>query len=48
MWIINKLCWETTIWLFIIILKIGLPSVMSNIIKDLSVSFSSPINFEVE
>ena len=38
----------TTIQLPTIILKTGPRGVMSNAIKDLSVSFSSPIGFEVE
>ena len=39
---------ETTIWLSTTILKIGPHDVMSNVIKDLGVSSSSPIGFEVE
>lgn len=39
---------ETTIWLLTTTLKTGICDVMSNALKDLSVSFSSPINFEIE
>ena len=38
----------TTIWPPKTTLKIGLCDVMSKLIKDLSVSFSSPIGFELE
>ena len=38
----------TISWLRTTTLKTGLHGVMSNVIKDLSVSSSSPIDFEVE
>ena len=41
-------CWGTTIWLHTTTLKTGPCSVMLNAIKDLSVSSSSPIGFEVK
>ena len=41
-------CWGTTIWLHATTLKTGPHDVMSNAIKDLNVSFSSQIGFEVE
>ena len=39
---------RTTSWLPTTTLKTGLRGMMSNAIKDLSVSSSSPIDFEVE
>ena len=39
---------RTTIWLSIIILKTGSHGVMLNVIKDLNVSSSLPISFEVK
>ena len=41
-------CWGTTIWLATTILKIGLRGVILKAIKDLIVSFSSPIGFEMK
>ena len=41
-------CWGNIIWLPITTLKIGPRGVISKAIKDFSISFSSPIGFEVE
>ena len=41
-------CWGTTIWLPTTILKIGPRGVILKAIKDLIVSFSSPIGFEMK
>ena len=41
-------CWRTTIWLPTTTLKTGSHVVMSNTIKNFSVSSSSPIGFKVE
>ena len=41
-------CWGTIIWLPTITLKISLCGVILKVIKDLSVFFSLPIDFEVE
>ena len=40
--------WRTTIWLSTTTLKTGPHGVILNVIKDLNVSSSSPIGFEVE
>ena len=45
---IKILYWGTTVWLPTTTLKIDPRGVMSKLIKDLSVTFSSPIGFEVE
>ena len=48
MTLLNNTCWGTTIWLPITTLKTSPHDVMSNAIKDLNVSSSSPISFKVE
>ena len=44
----GKIVGVTTIWLFTTTLKTGSCGVMSNVIKDLSVSSLSPIDFEIK
>ena len=46
--LIKELYWETTIWFSTTTLKTSLHIVMSNAIKDLNVSFSLLIDFEVK